>query len=385
MKERVAVILLAAGQGLRAGIQKQWTRIGGRPHVSYSLETMENHPKIQEIYLGVPPHQVEEGENCLRKWAPTKGVKTFPGGARRQDTVYNGLKTLSPTIELVGIHDAARPLVSPELITRVLEKARAEGAAIPVIPLRDTVKEVEGERIKGTLNRNHLRAVQTPQFFRKELIAMAYEEAMAREIEATDDSALVEALGQSVAVVEGEEENLKVTYPQDFKVLEALMGLETMTGLGYDVHPLVPGRKLVLGGVEIPHNFGLLGHSDADVLCHAVVDALLGAAGLGDIGHLFPDSDPFHKDRSSLEFLEETARLLEERGFHIVHIDATLVMEKPKVAPYKKEMAGKIGRALGILPSRINIKATTTEKLGFTGRGEGIAAYAVATIKGTAL
>jgi len=382
MEGKVALILLAAGQGLRAGARKQWMRVGDRPLLALSLETFEKHPSIHHIYLGVDEDHREEGARCLAKWAPTKGRQVFMGGRRRQDTVYLGLGVLDTQVEMVGIHDAARPLVSPFLISRVLEKAREKGAAVPVVPLRDTVKEVDKDRVVATLNRQGLRAVQTPQFFRREVIERAYREATRMGWEATDDASLVERAGEEVYTVEGEEENFKVTYPQDLRRLEGLLGRETTAGIGYDVHPLVPSRKLILGGVEIPHPAGLLGHSDADVLCHAVVDALLGAAGLGDIGQLFPDSDPRHKDRSSLEFLEETARLLDEKGFQIIHIDATLVLEKPRINPYREAMKERMARALAIPPRSINIKATTTEGLGFTGRREGVAAYAVATIKG---
>ena len=382
MKGKVGVIVLAAGQGLRAGTQKQWAVLKGRPLLSFPLETFENHPLIHAVYLGVDREHLEEGKKCLERWAPNKGRKVFIGGERRQDTVYNGLKELDEDITLAGIHDAARPLVSNLLVSRVVEKAKETGAAIPAVPLRDTIKEVQGDTVKVTLDRSQLRAVQTPQFFRREIIQEAHRQAVLGGWEATDDAFLVEAMGVEVHVVEGEDENFKVTYPQDLERLEDLMGWETRTGFGYDAHPLVPRRKLILGGAEIPHALGLQGHSDADVLCHAVVDALLGAAGLGDIGQLFPDSDPRHKDRPSLEFLEETAQLLGKEGWQIAHIDATLVLEKPKIAPYKAEMVEKMAEALGIPPERINIKATTTEGLGFTGRKEGVAAYAVATIKG---
>ncbi len=385
MEERVAVIVLAAGQGLRAGTKKQWMALGDRPLLSFSLEIFENHPLIHALYLGVDKDHLEEGKACLEKWAPNKGKKAFAGGERRQDTVYNGLKELEEDTLLVGIHDAARPLASQDLISRVLKKAREKGAAVPAIPLRDTIKEVQWDTVKTTLDRTRLRAIQTPQFFRKEIIQQAYQLARQKGEEATDDASLVEAMGVEVYTVEGEEENFKITYPQDFKRLEDFMGWETRIGFGYDVHPLVPGRPLILGGVEIPHPVGLQGHSDADVLCHAVVDALLGAAGMGDIGELFPDSDPRHKNRPSLEFLEEAAQLIAHQGCQIVHVDATLVLEKPKIAPYKGKMVEEMAKALGISPRRINLKATTTEGLGFTGKGKGVAAYATATLKGRPL
>ena len=377
----VSVIIVAAGHGKRAGIQKQWATIGSKPLVAYSLETFEKHPLVQAIYLGVDRDHLRMGEEALARWAPGKGKKAYPGGERRQDTVWEGLKLLDEACTLVGIHDGARPFVSYDLIYRVIQKAQEKGAAIPVLPLRDTVKEVEKNHVIRTLERERLRAAQTPQFFKREIIMGAYEKALREGQEATDDAALVEAMGYPVWCVEGEENNFKVTYPQDLEKVRTMLEGSIKVGIGYDVHPLVKGRKLVLGGIEIPNEKGLQGHSDADVLCHAVVDALLGAAGLNDIGVHFPDSDPRYKGISSLEFLRDTAHFLQEEGWLIAHIDATLVLERPKIAPFRDKMKEKMAKALGISPSNINIKATTTEGLGFTGRKEGIAAYAVATLK----
>ena len=372
---------MAAGHGKRAGIQKQWATIGSKPLVAYSLETFEKHPLVQAIYLGIDRDHLKTGEEALARWAPGKGKKAYPGGERRQDTVWEGLKLLDEACTLVGIHDGARPFASPDFISRVIQKAQKKGAAIPVLPLRDTVKEVEKDQVVRTLERERLRVTQTPQFFKREIVMGAYEKALREGQEATDDAALVEAIGHPIWWVEGEENNFKVTYHQDLERVRAMLESPMKVGLGYDVHPLLKGRKLMLGGIEIPNKKGLQGHSDADVLCHAVVDALLGAAGLDDIGVHFPDNDLRYKGISSLEFLRDTAHFLQEEGWLIAHIDATLVLERPKIAPFRDKMKEKMAKALGISPSNINIKATTTEGLGFTGRKEGIAAYAVATLK----
>ncbi len=365
---------------MRAGTPKQWVPVSGKPLIAYSIETFERHPLIHSIYIGVDQDHVREGERALAMWAPTKGREVYIGGERRQDTVWYGLGRLSEET-LVGIHDAARPLVTPDLITRVIEKAQEKGAAIPVIPLRDTIKEVEGDRVIRTLERRKMRAIQTPQFFEREIIERAYREALDKGAEATDDAALVEAAGYNVWCVDGEEGNLKVTYAEDIEQVSVRTGGAVAVGFGYDVHPLLEGRRLILGGVEMPSPKGLYGHSDADVLSHAVVDALLGGAGLGDIGLHFPDTDPQYWGESSLTFLERAASLLRKGGWEIRHIDATLVMEAPRIAPYRQRMIELMAQALGIPPCCINIKATTTEGLGFAGRQEGIAAYAVATLQ----
>ncbi len=377
----VSVIIVAAGRGKRTGIQKQWVTVDSKPLVAYSLQAFEEHPLVQTIYLGVDKDHLREGREVLSRWAPGKGASMYPGGERRQDTVWKGLRLLDEKCTLVGIHDGARPLTSSHLIHRVIQKAQDKGAAIPVLSLRDTVKEVEKDQTIRTLQRERLRVAQTPQFFQREIIVEAYKRALQEGREATDDATLVEAMGHPVWWVEGEETNFKVTYPQDLERIRVMLECPIKAGFGYDVHPLVKGRRLILGGVEIPHEKGLQGHSDADVLCHAVVDALLGAGGLEDIGTHFPDSNPYYKDRSSLEFLRNVAHLLQARDLEIVHIDATLVLEKPKIAPYRKEMEQRIAQALSIPTQRINIKATTTEGLGFTGRGEGIAAHTIATLR----
>jgi 2-C-methyl-D-erythritol 4-phosphate cytidylyltransferase/2-C-methyl-D-erythritol 2,4-cyclodiphosphate synthase len=377
----IAVIVLASGQGTRLGAPKQWVDVGGRPLVSYSVETFEKHPLIDGIFMGVDSGSLRVAEQVLATWAPSKGQGVFIGGDRRQDTAFAGLSLLDERWCLVGIHDAARPLVSLPLVSRVVEKALECGSAVPALFLRDTVKMVEEDRVEATLDRERLRTVQTPQFFKREIIVSAYEKARLVDMEVTDDAALVENLGMEVRVVEGEERNFKVTYPQDLESLRRMMGLDVRVGFGYDVHAFVEGGILVLGGVKIPFNRGLLGHSDADVLSHAVCDALLGAAGLGDLGRYFPDSDDTYKGVSGVKFLERVADMLSEKGWEIVNVDATLVLEVPRIAPYAEEMIRRMSRSLRIEACRVNVKATTTERLGFAGREEGIAAYAVAILK----
>jgi len=377
---KTAVILLAAGAGKRFGQKKQWVKIGKKPLISYSLSAFEINPYIDAIFVGVDKEDFEKAEEILKEFAPLKGKKVFIGGKRRQDTVFNGLKTIPEEYKLLGIHDAARPFVSQDLIERVIKTAIEKKAAIPVIPLRDTVKQMHLNKVVRTLQRESLVAVQTPQFFHRDLIIKAYEEGAKKGLYATDDAAFVEDLGFDVYTVEGEESNFKVTYPEDIKRLEREMGWDIRVGFGYDVHPCVKYRALILGGVKIEHEMGLAGYSDADVLSHAICDALIGALGIGDIGEHFPDYDPKNKARSSLEFLLEIGKFLNSKGWQIVNIDATVVMQRPKISKYKDKMASNISKALGISKEKVNIKATTTEGLGFTGREEGVAAYAVGII-----
>lgn len=379
---KTAVILLAAGSGERLGRKKQWIKLKGRPLLSYSLSTLESSPFIHAIYLGVRKEDINRGKEMLKRYAPTKGKGFFLGGERRQDSVYNGLRAIPESYQLIGIHDAARPLLSQGLIERVARRAMEKGAAIPALRVRDTVKEVDSGKVVETVPREKLWAVQTPQFFYREVILKAYNEGLLKGIRASDDATLVEASGFPVSIIEGEERNFKVTYPQDLERLSKELGGQVRIGFGYDVHSLVKGRSLVLGGVRIEHTLGLSGYSDADVLSHAICDALLGAAGMKDIGHHFPDSDPRNKNRKSLEFLEEVAGLLKKEGWEITNVDATLVLQKPNISSYREEMVLNISRALGIRKDQVNIKATTTEGLGFTGREEGIASYATAIIAG---
>ena len=320
------------------------------------------------------------------------------GGAHRQDSVRNALA--KATFPIIAIHDAARPMVTCEIIERSIAKAEEMGACVTAVPVIDTIKSASDSEVTATVDRNSLYSVQTPQTFRADLIRRAYELAYADApstssgcFYATDDAALVERIGEKVAIVPGSYENIKVTTPSDLTIAEVRLAPspqpsppgegagEIRTGLGFDVHALVEGRKLFLGGVEIEHEKGLLGHSDADVVLHAIADACLGAASLGDIGKHFPDTDPAYKGVSSLKILACVSDLITREGWQVVNVDAVVICERPKIAPHTSEMCCRIAEALNTTPDRISIKGTTTEHLGYTGRGEGIACQAIATLR----
>jgi len=372
----ISAIIPAAGssQRINAGINKQFLSIAGQPVLTRTLLSLRG---FADEYIIV--FRQGEEERCRQAIGDVlEDYTLIPGGASRQDSVYAGLTAARG--EYVLIHDGSRPLASPELIRRVIEAARIYGAAIPALPLTDTVKEVADGIVKTTLDRSRLQAAQTPQVFRRELLLAAYDHAGEKRRDATDDAFLVEALGQPVRVVSGEATNLKITHPQDILRATQIIGETVRTGIGYDVHQLVPGRKLVLGGVEIPFPKGLLGHSNADVLIHAIIDALLGAAGLGDIGRYFPDTDPAWAGADSCKLLSQVADMLAAINFRIVNIDAVVLAQKPKIAPFIPKMQENIAASAGIDASRINVKATTTEGLGFVGREEGMAAQSVCTV-----
>lgn len=444
MSETIAIIP-AAGRGLRMGKgkPKQFLELSGKSILSHTLDVFSRTPFISGVFLVVPADFIPEAEALVearneegrRRPASTRGqarrpgpaeaagcpslppfgsapgehvssldagenipVKIIAGGAERQDSVFNAIRNLPAECEWVLIHDGVRPFASPELFRSVWEAARETGAAIAASPATDTVKRVRDGAVTETLPRDEIRLVQTPQVFRKDILIEAYRKAIHEGWSGTDDAFFVERIGVPIVVVNGERTNVKVTTPEDLEWaewhLEKLAAARRQAapgeagrraamrvGFGYDVHQFVTDRALFLGGVRIPHTHGLLGHSDADVLLHAICDALLGAAALGDIGRHFPDSDPAYKGISSLLLLEHTVGLVRDKGYRICNIDSTLVLQKPKLAPYIPEMAEKIARCAGIEPERVNVKATTTEKLGFTGREEGVAAYATASIE----
>ena len=302
-----------------------------------------------------------------------------PGGENRQASVYAGLRALPADCDTVLVHDGARPLVREEVARDVLNRARASGAAIAAMRVRDTVKQGDQDgKIVGTPDRSALWQAQTPQGFQKDLLIRAHETA--RDA-LTDDAALVEALGVPVYLVESGPENIKLTSPEDVAMADALTDIPFRVGSGYDAHRLVSGRALILCGVEIPYEKGLLGHSDADVALHALCDALLGAAALGDIGRHFPDSDERYRGISSVTLTRETARILREAGFVPVNVDVTIVAQAPKLAPYVERMREHVAEALQIPLTSVSVKATTTERMGYEGRGEGISAQATAMIR----
>lgn len=307
--------------------------------------------------------------------------KVIIGGAERRDSVWQGLQQIAAGTDMVLIHDAARPFISHRVIDDCLAAVAHYGAAIVARPVADTLKSATPDKqIAGTVDRSHLWGAQTPQGFRLDLLLDAYQRAIAEDWTVTDDAAIMERAGHRVQLVEGEAMNFKITRPEDLALAERLLQAPPRVGFGYDVHCLVPDRDLVLGGVTIPHTHGLLGHSDADVLLHALMDALLGAAALGDIGQHFPDTDARYKGVSSLLLLNKVAAKLANAGFIAYNIDVTIAAQAPKLAPYISTMRERIAEALHIGVGQVSIKATTTEGLGFVGMKQGMAAYATAAV-----
>ena len=390
---QIWALVAAAGSGSRMGLgfNKQYANLGGMPVLGHTLLAFANHPSIDGIIVLVAPG--EEAEFQSKILLPSKvPTKIVIGGRTRQESVFHGLQALEKIIpknlqaqSLVLIHDGARPLIGPELIDKLIAGAVKYKAVAPATPPRDTIKVVaEGGVVESTPPREKLRLVQTPQAFALPLIMEAHRAAREAGFTGTDDCQLVERLGQEVYLTQGDPGNIKVTVPVDLTIMRALRGesMKIRIGHGYDVHRLVSGRPLILGGVQIPYERGLLGHSDADVLLHAIGDALLGGAKLGDLGKIFPDTDPSYKDASSLDLLAKIAALLAENGYGVANIDATVALEEPKLAPHILQMEKKIASCLGLNSEFVSVKATTQEGLGFVGQKEGIAAWAVALLEG---
>ena len=374
--DRVGAIVAAGGAGQRAGVAKQWLVLGGESVLRRSARLLAECDLIDELVAVVPAGDEARAEAELA--GLPRGARVVAGGAQRADSVRNGLAALGGC-QVVLIHDAARPFATPDLVRRVAEAAARDGAALAAQPATDTVKRAtsgEPPRVAGTLDRREVWLAQTPQGFRTALLLRAYEAAGAEASVATDESGLVERLGAPVTLVAGGPANFKITSPEDVARARALTEAPFATGVGYDTHRFAPGRKLILGGVEHEGD-GLLGHSDADVCAHAIGDAILGAAGLGDLGRHFPDTDPRWKGVSSLTLLREIAAKAAERGWRVGNADVTLAAKRPKIAPRAEEMRARLAEALGVAPSQVNVKATTGEGMGFVGRGEGIAAHAV--------
>ncbi len=378
-------IVAAGGSGRRMGSPrpKQFLPLAGRPVLRHTLERLCAPAEIGSLVLVVPPADLATGER-LAAGLPVP-CTVVAGGASRQESVRRGCEAVpAREADILLVHDGARPLVSAELVARVARAAAAHGAAIAALPARDTLKEVDAAgRILRTVDRSAVWQAQTPQAARRELLDRAFAVAEAAGFAGTDEASILEHAGIPVTVVQGDPSNLKITEPADLLAAERLLapagragGLRV--GHGYDVHRLVAGRPLVLGGVSIPHERGLLGHSDADVLVHALMDALLGAAGLGDIGRVFPDTDPRYRGISSLVLLERVVGMLAEAGWRPANVDLTIVAQAPRLAGHLDAMRANIVRACAT--EAVNLKATTTERLGFAGREEGIAAHAVATV-----
>lgn len=366
-------ILVAAGASRRMGFDKLSYRLpDGRTVLETSCAALAAHPAVRQVVLVAGANRPE----CERIAAACpKPCCVVDGGETRADSVRNGLAAAEGA--LVAIHDAARPFVSRAVITAALEAAARTGAAAPAVPVKDTIKVAQGGRVVSTPDRAMLYAVQTPQCFSRE----KYRQALAcvtgeQARQVADDCSLFELAGMPVELTAGDYGNYKITTPDDLKKEKTMR-----IGHGYDVHRLVGDRKLILGGVEIPYEKGLLGHSDADVLLHAVMDAVLGAAALGDIGRHFPDTDPAYRGADSLALTRAVAALIREHGYTVGNIDATILCQKPKLAPYIEEMRRNIAAAFGVAADAVSVKATTEEHLGFTGEGLGIAAHAVALLE----
>jgi 2-C-methyl-D-erythritol 4-phosphate cytidylyltransferase/2-C-methyl-D-erythritol 2,4-cyclodiphosphate synthase len=437
----VTAIIAAGGRGQRFGGErlKQLLLVGGRPILERSVTAFLAHPDVNEVVVALPPDVVADPPDYLRSaeafalrgesegvaiQASGKPLRIVAGGGRRQDSVANAFRATDAHSDIIVIHDAARPFASAGLIARTIAAAVESGAALAAVRASDTVKRARddgGLVVSETLDRATIFLAQTPQAFRRDVLQAALALGERDGIDATDEAALVERGGHLVRLVEGEASNIKITTPADLPIAEAiarsqrsskdfaLRGEETdfalrsegsddvsseregfsrakpartgRAGTGYDLHRLVPGRPLVLGGVTIPSDRGALGHSDADVVCHALTDAILGAVCLGDIGRHFPDSDPRWKDASSLDLLARAVALVKEQGFQVGNVDVTVILEAPRIRDYVDAMRAAVAQAVGVEVARVSIKGKTNEGVDAVGRGEAIAAHAIALVR----
>lgn len=378
---KIIALLVAAGSGSRVGgeMPKQYRRVGGKPLLAHAVDRLR-HERIDDI-------QVVIGEGQEPLFRDAMGDRALPspviGGATRQHSVRNGLEALAAQgdVGAVLIHDAARPFLPPEVVDRLIDALDTAEGAVPVLPVVDSLADASGT-LGDCVPRAGLVRVQTPQAFRFASILDAHRR-WSGAADATDDAQVARAAGVAVATVPGSQSLEKLTYDEDFMRAEQHLSatLTSRTGLGFDVHRLVDGEELWLGGLLVPHSRGLAGHSDADVVLHALTDALLGAIGEGDIGRHFPPSDPQWRGAPSSRFVEHARALIEDRGGRIDHVDMTIICEAPKIGPHRDAMRQSVADLLRLPVARVSIKATTTERLGFTGRGEGIAAQAVATVR----
>jgi 2-C-methyl-D-erythritol 4-phosphate cytidylyltransferase / 2-C-methyl-D-erythritol 2,4-cyclodiphosphate synthase len=415
----VTAIIAAGGRGQRlgGGQPKQLLEVGGRPILERSVEAFLSHPAVDAVVVALPQSLVNDPPRYLLPATAAKPLRIVAGGDRRQDSVANAFHAIEAASDIVVVHDAARPFVSGDLIARTIAAAAESGAAVAAIAARDTVKRSgaasgTGRTVSETLPRDTIFLAQTPQAFQRVVLERALSAAAGDPADATDEATLVERGGHAVRIVEGEASNIKITVAGDLAIAEAVaetlrnaecgmrndwglahsairnpqsaMSLPARTGragTGYDLHRLVAGRPLVLGGVTIPFDRGALGHSDADVVCHAVTDAILGGACLGDIGRHFPDSDPRWKDASSLDLLRRAVALVAEHGLEVGNVDVTVILERPKIGGYVDAMRGEVARAIGLDAARVSIKGKTNEGMDAIGRGEAIAAHAVALLR----
>ncbi len=396
---RVSALIAAGGTGIRLGgtVPKQLMSLAGKPVLIRTVESLLQLDCVREVVIALPRSHVEAARSLLAAQGFRVPIRCIQGGRTRQDSVHMAVRKASETADVLLVHDAARPLCERAMLERVVEAAVRDGAAVPGLPPTETIQRVSKRgRVLKTPPRDELQAIQTPQCFRAAILRSALDRAKAEHFEGTDESSVVRRAGHAVTVVPGSADNLKITYPRDLEIAERILMERThgktgraapqaeraslRVGQGTDYHRLVKGRKLILGGVEIPFGKGLEGHSDADVLAHAICDALLGAAALGDIGRHFPDTDPAHKNRPSLEFLEQTRRLVEVAGWTIRNVDATILAQAPRLTLHIGKMRANLAKALGLEVAQVSVKATTTERMNAEGRGEGISAQAIALL-----
>jgi 2-C-methyl-D-erythritol 4-phosphate cytidylyltransferase / 2-C-methyl-D-erythritol 2,4-cyclodiphosphate synthase len=378
----VTAIIAAAGEGRRLGaaVPKQLLQIGDRSILERSVAAFAGHERVNDVIVVLPPALAAAPPS----WLTADDVRVVAGGARRQDSVANAFDRVVPESEVILVHDAARPFVSPELISRSIDAAAEHGAAIAALPASDTVKRVDGEGtrtvIVETIPRASVYLAQTPQAFRREILGAAV--ALGRTgVDATDEAMLAEQAGHRVHVVEGDPANVKITTVRDLEAARRQSAVTARIGTGYDLHRLVEGRPLIIGGVTIPFDKGATGHSDADVVCHAVIDAVLGAVCAGNVGQHYPDTDPRWKGASSVQMLRDTRALIHARGFSVENVDVTVILERPKIAPFIEQIRAELASALQIAADQVSVKGKTNEGVDAVGRGEAIAAHAVALLR----
>jgi len=383
---RAAVIIAAAGSGsrMRSEVPKQFLELGGKPLLIHCVETFAGCAAIAQIIIAVAGNRVESTRSLLlASGISSADFTVVAGGRRRQDSVRNGLDVLADDIDIALVHDGARPLVSESLILSCCDAIKKHGAAVAAVPVNDTLKRQQDDRfVAETVDRAGLWQAQTPQGARRDLFAKAWE--INGDEDVTDESSLFEKAGIPVAIIAGESANLKITRPEDLLLAESLMITNApifRIGHGFDAHRFAEDRSLVLGGVTIPHDHGLAGHSDADVVCHALCDAILGAVGEGDIGRHFPDNDAAYEGISSLLLLDRTVELASQKGFVAGNADITIVCQAPRLAPHMAAMKEALSAHCRMPADDLNIKATTMEKMGYTGRAEGISCHAVVLLQ----
>jgi 2-C-methyl-D-erythritol 4-phosphate cytidylyltransferase/2-C-methyl-D-erythritol 2,4-cyclodiphosphate synthase len=390
---KISVILPAAGLGTRMGraapekggiSRKQFMLLDGSPILLHTIRKFASFPPVTEIVVALRQEDIEWVRDLLAQERFDKPVRLVEGGDSRQNSVENAVSSIPPDTDLVAVHDAVRPFIDHHALEQVFAEAAENGAAIVGIVPVDTIKQVHRNKIRATLPRDRLIMAQTPQVFRFDLLKKAFERAREDGFIGTDESSLVERLEQvEVSVVPGSDRNIKITKPSDMDLARLFLAeelIEFRMGQGWDVHRIVPGRLLILGGVVVPCEFGLEGHSDADVLSHAITDAILGAAALGDIGMHFPDTDPRWKGAGSLQFLSHAYELAREQGFRLLHVDSTVILERPKLKDYRLPIRRSIADTLRLDLGRVSVKFKTAEGVGAVGEGRSAEAQAVVTL-----